>query len=770
MTTPQQINSGRPEDRERRRRDPRGRPTDPGQAHPQRDTARPEGAAPSQSVTPTRRVAPMRRGIRAVATERRRDLQGVRALAVLLVALNHANVPFLPGGYIGVDVFFVLSGYFITGLLLREGLGGVDEPADGRISIPRFYARRARRILPAATLTLAVTAVAVYVVYDVLQRDFLGTQPALLDALAAALFYANLHFAAGATNYFANAAATMPSPVLHFWSLSVEEQFYLIWPSLLALALMLCRRRGVLARRRAVRLVAVVIAAVCAGSLAWSIHLTAVDPQSAYFSPFARAWELGFGAGLALLAPTAARLPQLLRTGLGWIGLGLVLLAAVTYSSHTSFPGDAALLPVGGSALMVLGGLRATRRGVDRWLAVRPLAYVGDRSYTFYLWHYPVLIISWQLAGRVLPATDNVALLAGAFLLSALTFHFYENPLRFARWLRGWRTAALVPVSIGTSVAAIMVPALTVEGTLASEAQAAQNVQLGPLRPAPGQADPVSLLAAQPIPAVSRAVAAVHANAPLPKVLVPDGATLAQENTRITYDTPHGCQPSFGAGVTSRICRLGDPSANRVVALVGDSHAGMWVPALLPAARAQHFAIVLLDKPGCFVTRLHTNLPGWPCGTWYRWAIQQDRRLRPAVTLVAFKLSGAAMERAAASTTADLRAVLGQVRHGVWLEDPPGQTQKTASCITAPGATQRSCSSPVTSGYTGLVRRIQAMLTGTGHRWIPTLQWFCAAGVCPSVIDHTLTTHDGDHLTTEWSTDLAPLIAPEMRRILARVG
>ncbi len=710
-----------------------------------------------------------RRGL-AVATERRRDLQGVRALAVVLVALNHANVPFLPGGYIGVDVFFVLSGYFITGLLLREGLGGAHgregEPTGGRVSIPRFYARRARRILPAATLTLAVSAIAVYVVYDLMRADFPGTKPALLDELAASLFYANIHFAAGATNYFANASMTMPSPVQHCWSLSVEEQFYLVWPSLLAVTFWICRRRGSFDRRRAVRLLGLVIAVVCAGSLAWSIHDTAVSPQSAYFSTFARAWELGLGAALALLAPAAAKLSRPLRVPLGWAGLGMVLFAAVHFSSRTGFPGYAALLPVGGSALMVLAGLHPTRIGVDRLLAFRPMAYVGDRSYTFYLWHYPTLIIGWQLAGHVLPVADNVALLAGAFALSALTFHFYENPLRFARWLRGWRTAALVPVSIGTSVAAIMVPVLTVEGTLAAQAQASQNVNLAPLRPAAGQSDPVSLLASKPIPALVEAVRAVRADAPLPKVLVPNGSTLAQENTAITYDTPAGCQPSFGTGITSRICKLGDPSAKRVVALLGDSHAGMWVPALLPIARAQHFAVVVLDKPGCYVNRIHANLSGWPCASWYRWAIEQDRRLRPAVTLVTFKLSGGYIENNPTNTVSYLGSVLSAVHNGVWLEDAPGQTKKTATCITAAGATQRSCSSPVTSSYTRLVRDIEAMLGRTKHRSVPTLQWFCADDICPSVINHTLTTHDGDHLTMEFSADLAPLLAPEMRRVL----
>jgi len=710
-----------------------------------------------------------------VATERRRDLQGVRALAVVLVALNHANVPFLPGGYVGVDVFFVLSGYFITGLLLREGIGGEHgregEQASGHISIRNFYARRARRILPAATLTLAVTAIAVYVVYDLFRADFLGTKPALLDALAASLFYSNIHFAAGATNYFAAAAQTMPSPVMHFWSLSIEEQFYFVWPSLLAVVLFICRRRGSFDRRRAVRLVGLVLAVVCLASLAWSIHDTNVNPSGAYFSTFARVWELGLGALLALLAPVAAKLPRLVRLPLGWAGLGMVLLAAVSFTSRTNFPGYAALLPTGGSALMVVAGLHSTGRfGVGPLLAFRPFAYIGDRSYTFYLWHYPTLVIAWTAAGHVLPVGDNVALLAGAFGLSALTFHFYENPLRFARWLRGWKTVALVPISIGTSLAAIMIPVFAVSGTLAAEAQAASNVNLPALRPARGQPDPVSLLSAKPIPAIANAVRAVRADAPLPKILVPNGATLAQENVLITYDTPHGCQPSFGSGVTSKICRLGDPTSNRVVALVGDSHAGMWIPALLPAARAQHFAVVLLDKPGCYVNRLHTNVSGWPCATWYRWAIQQDRKLHPVATLVDFKLTGGYLEGHPSTTVSELHSVLTAVRHGVWLEDAPGQIQKTATCITAAGATQKSCSSPVTSSYTSLVQDISTMLNQTRHLSIPTLQWFCGDGICPSVVNHTLTTHDGDHLTTEYSTDLAPLIAPEMRRILNRLG
>ena len=170
------------------------------------------------------------------------------------------------------------------------------------------------------------------------------------------------------------------------------------------------------------------------------------------------------------------------------------------------FPGDAALLPVIGAGLVVLAGLAPGRVGLDRLLASRPLTYIGDRSYSFYLWHFPVLILVWQAAGHVLPAGVNLALLVGAFLLSDLTFDFYENPLRFARWLRGWRTAAMAAVSMSAAVLAVLITLSAFQATLAEEAAAAQRAHVAGLAPARGQPDPKSLWASRPIPAVSAAV------------------------------------------------------------------------------------------------------------------------------------------------------------------------------------------------------------------------------------------------------------------------
>jgi peptidoglycan/LPS O-acetylase OafA/YrhL len=338
----------------------------------------------------------------------RDDIQGLRAVAVLLVAFDHAGVPFLAGGYIGVDVFFVLSGFLITGILLAEF---VDR---GRISLPGFYLRRARRILPAAALTLVVTDIAAHHLLNVVRaREAVG------DSIWSALFAANVHFARQGTDYFAQGQP--PSPFLHFWSLAVEEQFYLVWPSVLAVLLVLRFRR-----------LLILVVAVGAASLVWSIHVTAASPATAYYSTFARAWELALGASLAVAAPRLRRLPSPAGLALGWGGLLAIGYAAFAYSESTPFPGVAALVPAAGAALLIVAGLAARPTAFDagRVLAAAPLRYLGDRSYAFYLWHWPVLILAAEYAGRELSLGVKLGLLAFAFALSIASYGIVENPIR----------------------------------------------------------------------------------------------------------------------------------------------------------------------------------------------------------------------------------------------------------------------------------------------------------------------------------------------------
>src|SRR5215211_3671310 len=398
------------------------------------------------------------------ATEHRDDLQGLRAVAVLMVALGHAGVGFLKGGYVGVDVFFVLSGFLLTGLLLSTAA------KHGTVSLMDFYARRARRILPAAALTLVATSLAAYLLLNVVRA-----KQAVLDSLAASLFVANIHFAKHGTDYFAQDEP--PSPVEHFWSLAVEEQFYLFWPAALSFVLFgtflgrRSRQRAHVIDRDAVRRLLVVVLIAAAASLAWSIHYTDRNPTGGYFSTMARAWELAIGAALAIgtsrliganHASRFVRASCALRATMGWAGIVAIGIAGVAFSSSTPFPGSAALLPTLGTALVIAAGIGSDKPklGVGRVLAVAPMRYIGDRSYAFYLWHWPVLIIASEYVGDELSLKSNLLLVTGAFLLSMITYAVYENPIRRMQ-MRAPASAMLWPCSVG---AVVVVAAFALRG------------------------------------------------------------------------------------------------------------------------------------------------------------------------------------------------------------------------------------------------------------------------------------------------------------------
>jgi peptidoglycan/LPS O-acetylase OafA/YrhL len=300
----------------------------------------------------------------------RPDLEGLRAVAVVLVLLYHADVPGFSGGYVGVDVFFVLSGFLITGLLLRE------VRRTGRVSLPNFYARRARRLLPASALVLLVTVIA-----SVFMMPPLRVPDVSVDAAAAALYVSNMRFAFQATDYLQ--AEMAPSPILHFWSLGVEEQFYIFWP---AIVLLVTRGGGNAARR-----IGIVAGFIAAASFLLSLSLTQANQPWAFFSLPTRAWELGLGAFLAIGATQLTRIPARPAAAMAWVGLAMVALSGVVLSTGTPFPGVAALLPTMGSALVIAGGFRQTPFAPGRWLSKAIPRFLG---------HWYIYLYSCPFAGR----------------------------------------------------------------------------------------------------------------------------------------------------------------------------------------------------------------------------------------------------------------------------------------------------------------------------------------------------------------------------------
>lgn len=370
--------------------------------------------------------------------EFRPDIQALRALAVALVVLYHADIPGVHGGFFGVDVFFVVSGFVITNVLLRE------RASKGSTSIPGFYARRIRRILPAATVVLIATVFATYhwlsFITGAINAD---------DAKYVAMFVGNFHFASLGTQYFT--ATQPPSTLQQYWSLAVEEQFYLVWPVLFLLLTLPWK-----AFSPVIRLISA-LAVIFGTSLAWCIIETHQNVVWAFFSPLTRAWELALGAILAVFGPhLRGRSP---RGGvvLASCGLVVILLCTWFYTSSTLWPGDAAILPVVATGMIIAGGsLRGAERA-GRLIRFAPVQWLGNISYSLYLVHWPVIAIATQYAIAPLPLHTEIELAAFSVVIAAALYYAIENPIRRFRWLANRRLVTFVfgAVLIGLSFAAI---------------------------------------------------------------------------------------------------------------------------------------------------------------------------------------------------------------------------------------------------------------------------------------------------------------------------
>ncbi len=406
----------------------------------------------------------------------RPDVQGLRAVAVVLVVLFHAHVPGLSGGYVGVDVFFVISGFVITGVLLRE------RASTGSTSILGFYGRRVRRIIPAATLVIITAVVVSYVLLGQLS----GNQTAD-DARWASVFLINVHFASTGTNYLSSQLP--PSVLQNYWSLAVEEQFYLVYPTIFLVVA--CLSRGLSLRRR---LVAVLGIAVVVSFVA-SIIQTKSNPTAAYFSPLPRIWELALGGLVALTTVSLRRVPPHVAAMLSWTGLVAIVLAAFDFSSSTAYPGWAVALPVVGTALVIAGGVAKPAYGAEAILRMRPFHWMGLVSYSLYLWHWPVLTIAAEHSRTgTLSVWSSLWWLVLSLGLAIITYLVLENPIRRSRLLitRRWASLALGACLIASSLTVATVEIhLHDTGALATPGLA--NLATSNPCPAPPQAELTSL-------------------------------------------------------------------------------------------------------------------------------------------------------------------------------------------------------------------------------------------------------------------------------------
>lgn len=358
-------------------------------------------------------------GRQMLTSQPRPDLQGMRAIAVLTVFADHL-FGWPTGGFIGVDVFFVLSGFFITGILIRERTN------TGQLSFENFYIRRIKRILPSALLVLAVTCLVGWIVFPGSRA-----KETLIDALYAAIFASNFRFQAVDADYFQRDLP--PSPIQHYWSLSIEEQFYFAWPLLLVAVFAITRNKARRGRQhwRDWGLFGCMLFVVLS-SFSWASYISAVDPNTAFFSTFARVWELGIGALLAIAGRWLSAMPSAIRPWLAYLGLAGVLASLLFINADMIWPAPWAALPVLSTALVVASFHGAQVSGMR--ILTNPVArYIGDISYTLYLWHWPVLILLSAIIPRSVSFyTITIGL---SLALTAATYHLYEDPIRKSTWL-----------------------------------------------------------------------------------------------------------------------------------------------------------------------------------------------------------------------------------------------------------------------------------------------------------------------------------------------
>ena len=699
---------------------------------------------------------------------------------MLLVLLYHAEIGPFGGGLVGVDVFFVLSGFLITSLVLRE------IETTGTVSLPGFWARRARRLLPASALVIVATVVAARSMLSPVQLRSLGN-----DAVAAAGFVINVVFANRANDYLgAQMADALPSPLLHFWSLALEEQFYVVWPVLLLLA---TRTRHV------TRAAATTVAAVGAASLLACLYFTETSPVWTFYLLPTRAWELLAGGGLAVAGTRVLQLREDVRMVLGWAGVLGIVVASLVISDTTPFPGYAALLPVLSTVAVLAAAGSMTRLGPVMLLRARPLQWMGRHSYAIYLWHWPALILADAKWGP-LSAAERLGVVLLSLALSAVSYAIVENPIRHAPWLAANARrslaagAVLVALGLGAGVVtsrtdvsagsgeAIAAPDLGTDDTVASgdagEPGAAidpdqTNATDDPIAPssstpdatAPGEPDRYDLatLEARNAEIVESSLRTEQ----VPSNLTPNFTDIDDDLPRLYSD---GCLLRPGQ-IKADECLYGDPNGNVRVALIGDSHAAQWFPALERAALRRGWRLLVLTKQGCplaeFVTYDEANRKRTECSPWRNDVYRRLTDEKPDIVFAAmyrYRLTNRPAKSDARQVWEKaLTPVMKKLRpltdHLVFLADIAHPESWPATCLSRNRSNPQKCIINRKQGERPpLVAAEQAVAKATRSTYVRVTDWMCSQTQCAVMLGNIQMYRDDNHIGATTSEYFAPFI------------
>jgi len=645
----------------------------------------------------------------------RGDIEGLRALAILLVVAAHARVSWLAGGFVGVDVFFVLSGYLITGLLLQE----IEKT--GHLRFANFYARRLRRLLPALLVMLVCTCLFAAVA---LAPGEQGGQA--VAAATASIWFSNIHFAFAKLDYFSSGASS--NLFLHTWSLGVEEQFYLVWPALMLLAFGAWRGKG-----NHVRRVKVAMFAIAAISLVCCIALTRTAPQMAFYMMPLRAWQFAAGALVWLHFHSADagdkhKSPQhrglIVSRCAGWLGLGLIVASALWFDANMAYPGWRSLLPTLGAAAIIAAGVSDGGASISRVLSRRPLQAIGRVSYSWYLWHWPVLLLGGALVPTEAPAY-RAGLVGLSLLIAVMSYYWVEAPIRHqARWI----------VRPGVTVLTAVVLMMTANVLCIAWANTASKWL---------------------------------------------GSPIQQHYAKAKVDAPviylMGCDDWYLSDEV-HACAFGSNTATHTAVLMGDSVGAQWFPAIATALDRPDWRLLVLTKSACpmvdesfFYPRIGREYV--ECTTWRRHALQMVAELRPDIVVLGSDSNyDFDYTQSVEGTARLLKTISAATGHIYILRGTPHLPFSGPACLSAQSwlpwlhTRQHGCEAPAYSKQDddAYQRLRQASKRFNNVAILDLNDAVCPGGECKAERDGVVVFRDSQHLTATFVESLSEDLAQQL--------
>ncbi len=663
------------------------------------------------------------------------EIEGLRAVAALLVAIYHVWFGRVSGG---VDVFFVIAGFMITNTLLGH------LRRHGRIDIGRYVGRLMQRLIPNAALVLVLVSIATWLFIPVTRRDEVFGEIA-----ASALYYENWELARRSVDYLDRDFTN--SPVQHFWAMSIQGQFYLLWLALFVVVLKVGPADAV---RRRITVAMVILVLV---SLGFSVWFTGVNQPTAYFHTGARVWEFGIGGLLALSLPWWPVLGRRLSLSLGWIGLIAIVSCGALLTVGTSFPGWIALWPVTGAALILFAGHTDSRWSASTLLSSTPLVKLGSVSYALYLWHWPILVFVLVLTGR-----DQVGLLLGLAIIGisiALSFastHFVERPVRSLKL--DARSAWSLPLIAALVIAPVAAMGYVVAATSGNPPAVVSDL------------DPERFPAAAAAGPEATSLTSANTENPVPSIAA------APDDVPVVYE--QGCHAS-PTDVEVVACEYGDPSADRTMVLVGGSHSAQWQPALAVVAEQQDWRLLSATKSGC---RPGTQLVAAEedetedggngpaeresCREWNTanadWIVKQD----PNLVVLTSTVGSGANERVPETYLAFWDQLDLEGLDVLAIRDTPRPAQNVPDCLAANGPTTQECDATRTAALAPVDPTDSLSDPPDNVVFADLSDYFCDDVTCPAVIGNVIAYSDASHISSTYSRTLAEAlmtVAPVLR-------